>query len=223
MVVLVANGAASRAGALDPDNPDPDGAQALARVLDDQGVDVTVVRDADALEAEDVAGTTVLVTSTDLLGESTIERLRSTRPTPGWCWSSPAPAPPRRSGCPSCRTRSASSDPRPARCTDPTYAGLSIEVDQAWEYPVEDGCFGGRHGALLAEPQDGLVLLGADQALTNDQVLRADNAAVALRLLGQDDRLVWYVPSLDDLVGDDGVSLADPAARLAAAGACGWA
>ena len=38
-------------------------------------------------------------------------------------------------------------------------------------------------------------------------MLRADNAAVALRLLGQHDRLVWYVPSLDDLVGDDGVSL----------------
>jgi hypothetical protein len=30
---------------------------------------------------------------------------------------------------------------------------------------------------------------------------------VALRLLGQDQRLVWYVPSLDDLTGDDGVSL----------------
>ena len=51
------------------------------------------------------------------------------------------------------------------------------------------------------------MLFGADQALTNDQILRADNAAVALRLLGQDERLVWYVPSLDDLVGDDGVSL----------------
>jgi hypothetical protein len=51
------------------------------------------------------------------------------------------------------------------------------------------------------------VLLGAAEALTNDQVLRADNAAAVLRLLGQGDRLVWYVPSVDDLVGDDGVSL----------------
>ena len=38
-------------------------------------------------------------------------------------------------------------------------------------------------------------------------MLRADNAATALRLLGQQPRVVWYVPSLDDLVGDDGVSL----------------
>ena len=51
------------------------------------------------------------------------------------------------------------------------------------------------------------MLLGADQALTNDQVLRADNAAVGLRLLGQRERLVWYVPTLTDLLADDGVSL----------------
>ena len=38
-------------------------------------------------------------------------------------------------------------------------------------------------------------------------MLAADNAAVALRLLGQRDRLVWYVPEAADLVGDDGVSL----------------
>jgi hypothetical protein len=60
---------------------------------------------------------------------------------------------------------------------------------------------------VVTEPEDRLVLFGADQALTNDQILRADNAAVALRLLGQDERLVWYVPSLDDLVAGDGVSL----------------
>ena len=56
-------------------------------------------------------------------------------------------------------------------------------------------------------PRDGVTLLGASELLTNDQVLRADNAAVALRLLGQHDRLVWYVPEVADLVGDDGVSL----------------
>jgi hypothetical protein len=38
-------------------------------------------------------------------------------------------------------------------------------------------------------------------------VLRADNAAVALRLLGQDDDLVWYVPTYDDLSGGDETGL----------------
>jgi hypothetical protein len=82
-----------------------------------------------------------------------------------------------------------------------------LQVDRALEYPGEDGCFRGEHGALLAGTGSGVVLLGASDAISNDQVLRADNAAFALRLLGQHDRLVWYVPSLDDLVADDGVSL----------------
>jgi len=95
---------------------------------------------------------------------------------------------------------------RASECDNPLYDGLTLEVDSATVYP--DGeCFDGERGSVVTEPEDGVVLFGADQALTNDQILRADNAAVALRLLGQDDRLVWYVPSLDDLLGDDGVSL----------------
>ena len=121
-----------RRATLDPDNPDPDGAQALARVLDDQGVDVTVVRSADALDDADVdAGTTVVVTSTDLLGQSTIDRLaRARRRTPAGASSSPAPAPPRRSASPTLPyARRARRRRRPADCADPTYAGLSLEVD----------------------------------------------------------------------------------------------
>src|SRR5918994_1543315 len=45
---------------LDPQNPDPDGAQAVAQVLADEGVDVTIVRTADALhDAEVGPGATV--------------------------------------------------------------------------------------------------------------------------------------------------------------------
>ena len=95
---------------------------------------------------------------------------------------------------------------RESGCDDPRFDGLTLEVDFTTLYPHGD-CFDGKAGAIVTEPADGLLLFGADQALTNDQILRADNAAVALRLLGQDERLVWYVPSIDDLVGDDGVSL----------------
>ena len=51
------------------------------------------------------------------------------------------------------------------------------------------------------------VLLGAVDVLRNGGVLEADNAAVALRLLGQHDRLVWYVPDVADLAADDAVTL----------------
>ncbi len=61
---------------MDPDNPGPDGARALARVLGDEGVDVQVARDADELEAIDVDDrTSVVVVLPEYLGTSTIDRL----------------------------------------------------------------------------------------------------------------------------------------------------
>ncbi|HEY1119623.1 MAG TPA: DUF4350 domain-containing protein, partial [Acidimicrobiales bacterium] len=56
VVLLLGNADARRGVALDPDNPDPEGARAVARVLSHQGVDVTVVRDADQLEDTEVDG-----------------------------------------------------------------------------------------------------------------------------------------------------------------------
>ena len=61
---------------LDPDNPDPEGARALARVLDDEGVDVVVARDADALDATEVDGrTSLFVVLPEQLGKNTIVSL----------------------------------------------------------------------------------------------------------------------------------------------------
>ena len=98
--------------------------------------------------------------------------------------------------------------PRAADCADPRFTDLSLEVDRALEYPATGRLLPRRARSLVVEPRPGVVLLGAHEMLSNAQVLRADNAAAALRLLGQGDRLVWYVPSLDDLVADDGVSVA---------------
>ena len=94
---------------------------------------------------------------------------------------------------------------RDANCDDPLFEGLDIEVDQAIAYPG-DGCFVDNGAAVLAD-RSGILMFGAGEALTNDQVLRADNAAVALRLLGQKDDLVWYVPTFEDLAGADEVGL----------------
>jgi len=207
--VVLAGQGADRYADLDPDNADPNGAQALAQVLADQGVDVDVVRSADDLDDTGVdADTTVVVTSTELLGQSTTDRLVE-RAAPGRLVVVDAgPGTTEAFGLPTLPMGVEVGDAVEADCTDPTYADLSIAVDFGFAYPVDGGCFTTDDGALLAEPRPGLVLLGAGEALSNDQVLRADNAAVGLRLLGRTDRLVWYVPSLDDLVADDGVSLA---------------
>ncbi|HET8959823.1 DUF4350 domain-containing protein, partial [Nocardioides sp.] len=169
-------------------------------------VEVTVARDAEALEATEVAAdTTVVVTSTDQLGQTTTTRLLAhargaslvlVDAGPGLVDTLGTFEPPRRV------TRDGGWD---AQCSDPLFADLTVEVDRALAYPGR-GCFPDDDGSLVVENGQ-VTLFGISEALTNDQVLRADNAAAAVRLLGQDDRLVWYVPTIADLPAGDGVSL----------------
>jgi hypothetical protein len=205
LVVAVWLGTGARTSTpMDPDNPGGDGARALAQVLGDDGVDVTTVRSATDLDDADVAGATIVVVDPYNLGESTIDRLLAKgEAADRLVVVGLGPGLTELFGVGQSTTVDLNKG-REAGCA--TYDGLTLTADTATAYD-EDGCFDGPHGALLAEPRDGLVLMGADQALTNDQVLRGDNAAVALRLLGQSDRLVWYVPSYEDLLGSDSVSL----------------
>jgi hypothetical protein len=206
--VLLGTGGVRTATPLDPDNPDPDGAQAVARVLADHGVDLTVARGADELrDAGAGTGATVLVTSTEQLGDSTVRRLLDDTRGARLVLAAPGPGTTEALGVTGLPYEVSVREPRSAECGDQLLDGLEVQVDEALEYPGAGGCFPGEHGSLVAAPREGMVLLGAADALSNDEVLRADNAALVLRLLGRDGRLVWYVPSVDDLVGDDGVSL----------------
>jgi hypothetical protein len=193
------------AASLDPGNPDGNGARAVARVLDGQGVEVDVVRSADALDrAAADASTTIVVTSAGNLGRTTTSRLLQHQGDADLVVVAPEPELLRELGVGSFP---ATVEPRgtvAAGCA--AYDGLSVRVVTAEVYR-SPGCFRGPGGVLLAHPRGGLTLLGAPDLLTNDQVLEGDNAAVALRMLGQRDRLVWYVPSLADLAGADSVSM----------------
>ncbi|HEX4686430.1 MAG TPA: DUF4350 domain-containing protein [Nocardioides sp.] len=189
---------------LDPGNPDGTGAQAVARVLEDQGVDVDVVRSADALtSAKPDAATTVVVTSTDNLGRSTTRRLLRSQGAAHLVVVAPGPELLLQLGVRSYPLTTTPSGPVAAGC--PAYDALAVRVESAQAYRM-GGCFREDQGVMLAEPRTGLTLLGASEILTNDQILDGDNAAVALRLLGQRQRLLWYVPSLNDLRGADSIS-----------------
>lgn len=208
LVALLVGDRPATSGALDPDNPGADGARAVARVLDGEGVDVQVVRGAEALDRTELGpSTTVLVTSTHLLGRSTSKRLLDALAGAHLVVAEPGPGAIEALDLQAEAWSLATGEDRAAGCADPLLTGLEIRVDLGTEYDTTAGCFDGEHGFLVARPRDGVTLLGASRLLTNDQVLGADNAAVALRLLGQRDRLVWYVPEAGDLVGDDGVSL----------------
>ena len=194
---------------LDPGNASPEGARAVARVLGQEGVDVEIVRDAEALDLALVdETTTVVVTSVDSLGPSTADRmLEHTRQAQLVVVDPPVGALDLFGLEEGIRVR----DPEPDEgdCDDPRLEDLDVRVDRATAYPRRsDACFVTDHGALLVtDRQRGITVLGAGELLANDQVTRADNAAVALRLLGANQRLVWYVPDINDLVGTDAVGL----------------
>lgn len=210
LVAVLLTGGPSTGAAQDPDNPGASGARALAQVLEDEGVEVAVVRSADALEEQAPdADTTVVVTSADNLGRSTADRLLAAAADSSVIVTSPSPAAIEALGV-EATASFRSFDGARAECTDTglgDLTGLEVEVDAAASYTTTAGCFPSEGGYALASAGNGLVLLGAAGILENDQVLRADNAAIALRVLGQRPRVVWYVPSLGDLVGDDGVGL----------------
>ncbi|MCW2833244.1 MAG: Secreted protein [Nocardioides sp.] len=195
----------------DPENPGSRGSQALARVLEQEGVRVDIVRSAAALEEQTLdPATTVLVTSPSNLGTSTADRLVEAARDSTLVVAGAAPGTVEALGVDAPVALRSVEGARPADCTDTglgNFEGIDIEVDQAASYATSAGCFASESGWIVASADEGLILLGAPGILENDQVLRADNAAAALRLLGQQPRVVWYVPSLGDLVGDDGVSL----------------
>jgi len=194
---------------LDPANVRPEGTRAVARVLAAEGVPVTVARGQDALDAAGVdAGTTVVVTSADELGPSTVRHLVGLGAA-----RTVVVAPPARV----VQALGSSADPVGTElgdrvrgaCRDPRFDGLRLYASSADAY-LAGGCFpveGGR--ALLVSPVDGVEILGAPDVLTNGEVTAADNAAVALRLLGSTDRLVWYVADSTDLPVEENVGLGE--------------
>ena len=219
LLSLVGAGSAVRGGYLDPDNPRADGAQAVARVLAGHGVQVRVVRRAAELDRTPVdEDTTVLVTSTESLGRGTTRRLDVHTVTAGAVvLADPGPVVLRGLRLPVHLGDVAVGDLTRAGCEDPLLSGLTVDVAPTAGYRADTGagvvtCFrgtGARPAALVARVDRGVptyAVAGTD-LLVNAQVTRADNAAVALRLLGQRDRLVWYVPDPRDVAPGDAGSL----------------
>lgn len=231
--VLVAGGRGANQLPLDPSNPEGGGLQALERVLEQQGVQVEVVRGLPALlDAPAGPGTTVLVVGTALLSpESGSSLLEHTRGAAGVVLLSPDD-----------NTRAVLDLPVTVSARDSQAdlaAGCDLPLLRAGELvsgtdrqimlngpgeardaatvclPPSAGfdAGGSRTGSLVVLPATGghapVTLLGIAPALTNDGILRADNAAVGLRVLGAQPRLLWYVPQISDGAGGTTRSLLD--------------
>ena len=205
---------------LDPANPGYFGAQGLANVLRDHGVGVTVVRNQRELLDERVDGaTTFVITRTDRLsGRTARTALAHAASAASVVLLGPDPEVTQGMGLPVDSHRTVLADVT-AGCPG-AEVGQDFRLAQADRAYTSTGdgsaatiCFpdstdGGGGGAMISLPaaergRPPVILLGDSALISNGAILDADNAAIALHLFGQTDRLIWYVPSLADLSAAD--------------------
>ena len=201
VVALAAGGPAG--GRLDPRSPAPSGSRALAQVLGDQGVQVDRVTTSAAMAATG-SDDTLLVVDPDLLADSQVEAVRATgadlvvvgATTPGRYLPgvSAEPAEPgvRAPGC---------DLPVAQRAGAVDAGGIAYNTDDT-KLQAPKLCYAsdGRPSLVQVTVDGNLVtLLGPSSPLTNSRLDDEGDAALALGLLGGQDRLVWYLPTAADV------------------------
>lgn len=189
-------------GSLDPESANDTGAAALAELLRDQGVDITVVR----TRAEAIAAvnddSTLAMTDPFALSDEAVEEL--IEPAGHVVFLSSAsrllrlldlgengPVP--------------TSEQFTAGCSLPELANVGSVRPDRFFVPAAGvtGCYqdGDSGGAALLVDDRGdsrTVLIEAGALLRNAHLAEDGNAALGLALLGQNEHLVWYVPSFGD-------------------------
>jgi hypothetical protein len=208
-LVVLALAAPPRTGDLDPAAVDAGGSRAVATILRDQGVlvtDVRLTRDAEA----NARGATVLVTAPALPTEAMVDDLLAAGPG-RVVLVEPVPrtAAFERLAAGIALADAGDDDPLDPRCSlraaeqagSAALPGLRYDA-RAWTGSGQ-ACYD-RPGAaavvvLPARPgRPEVVLLGSAHPLTNDGLDEEGNAALALGLLGADERLVWWRPTIAD-------------------------
>ncbi|EME57406.1 DUF4350 domain-containing protein [Amycolatopsis decaplanina] len=185
-------------GALEPGSYEPGGSRALATLLEREGVKITTVRS--AAEAKGfAAGTTVLITQPAYVPKSTFAEIRRNaehvvlvRPSsgtveevlPGVRVTGQVET---ESRVPDCQAED------PVAAGSATMGGLKYSATQ----PRARECYGGSY-LEVPGPQGTVTVLGAPAPLTNEWLADEGNAALAMRLLGKHQRLVWYLPTAAD-------------------------
>lgn len=213
--------------AYDPDNPGPAGWQAMAQVLADEGVTVEVSRGLDDLP-DDLAESTVLVVGTNNLSpESGEQLLGQSAEADKVVVMAPAVNVGEVLDLP-LRVEAGSTTVREPDCSSPlfregdTMSGvgstivLTTRISEAITCLPPSAGFeagGTQGGALVTLPETAdhpeITVGGFADSFTNAAIAADANAAVALRLLGQSDTLVWLIPSPADLAVGNPQSLYD--------------
>lgn len=216
-VTLLTRGPERNLGALDPANPGFSGAQGLARVLGNQGITVIVIRSQRELldQSIDGATTVAIVGTNNLSGRTAQTALTHAASAASLVLLHPDPEVTKGMGL-----------PVSSHLTDLTNVIASCEgtalgrgfrlgqADLAYAPATRDSsattCFPDKRdggGAMLTLPATAgrppVTLLGDQDLITNGAILGSDNAAIALLLFGNTDRLIWYIPSVEDIAAGE--------------------
>jgi hypothetical protein len=186
-------------GALDPEGRDDAGALALAEILRDQGVEVDVRRSRVEARAAVDDGTTLVMANPYTLTDGALETLMEPADRVVFLSTSSHLLNTLRIGENAPGTRSAVE----AACDVPEFAEVgTIRADRLFSPAAEvEGCFGDADGAaVLVDDRAGdrRVVVEGTRLFSNAYLAENGNAALALALLGQTERVVWYVPSFGD-------------------------
>jgi hypothetical protein len=200
LIAAMAFGAPSSRGGLDPESAKDSGSLALAEILRDQGVEITIARTRDDAVAALGTGATLVMSDPYTLSDDAVLDLVDSSSRTVFLSSSSRllrvldlgeNASPPASGA------------LAARCDVPELAKAgSVQPDRFFS-PADGvtGCFSEDGAAgLLVSDRDGTrtALLEGASLLSNEHLAENGNAALGLALLGQGTRVVWYVPSFAD-------------------------
>lgn len=202
-LILLQTAATSPAarGSLDPEGNNEAGALAIAEILRDQGVDITVARSrADALAALGEDTTLAMANPFSLSDDAVTELIEPAEDVVFLSTSARL-----------LRLLDIGEDasafgggPRTADCDLPELADVGeITPDRLFD-PASGvtGCYADSDGsaALLVDDRDGarIALIEGANLFSNAHLAEEGNAALALALLGQTGHVVWYVPTYAD-------------------------
>lgn len=203
LVAIGMSGGARQGAPLSTTNPAPGGTMALAEVLRQQGVDVVATTSLestrDAIDSRE--NTTLFIYDSGYLDDEQLTEAVSLADTV-------VLASPKfealQAVAPSVAQAGVLDETLTADCTVGAVERAGTVSGDSDGYRVIDDtagavtCLGSGDGTFALVQLDGLTILGATQALTNEIIANDGNAAFALGLLGSNDSLVWYLPSFED-------------------------
>jgi hypothetical protein len=186
-------------GALDPEARDDAGALALADILRDQGVDVDIRRSRAEARAAIDENTTLVMANPYTLTDEALETL--TEPAARVVFLSTSTHLLNEIGIGDNATGTLAAAAPGCEVAEFAKVG-TIRADRL--FTPADGvqaCFGDAEGAAVlvdrrTDPQR--VVVEGTRLFSNAYLAENGNAALGLALLGQTDRVVWYVPSFAD-------------------------